>query len=121
MDFDVSGDISQNNPGQTYDNETITQKYTAKEYLDSLIADTEEADDSRALGQAIMNYGSYVQPILAENNNWAIGVKHRKMTSAVSYTVDDFTSTAEGVAGHAISCDIPNDSGIADIQFSLRA
>ena len=152
MDFDVSGDISQNNPGQTYDktitdsgytlygyrcyinsvqmaddihaeltcgDETITQTFTAKEYLDGLIADESEPEYSRALGRAIMNYGSYVQPILADYNKWVIGVKHRKMTSADAYTASDFTNTMNAVAGHAISRDIPDDLGIEDIQFSL--
>lgn len=53
----------------SYGTNTIRQEYRAKTYIDGVISDTNEAEDTRNLCKAIKNYGSYVQPILADSNN----------------------------------------------------
>ncbi|MBQ3447061.1 MAG: InlB B-repeat-containing protein, partial [Synergistaceae bacterium] len=152
MDFDVSGDISQNNPGQkyfevideggtklygfkcyinsvqmadeihatlSYSGGSITETYTAKRYLDALIADSSQPEDVAELGRAIKDYGSYVQPILADYNGWEIGKKHAAMDSAYIYDESDFTSADNSTKDYAITCSIPDGSGIKDVSFAL--
>ena len=95
-----------------------TETYTAKEYLDGLIADTSYPEDTIALGKAIKNYGSYVQPVLAKANGWEINVDHAKMDSEDAYTENDFDTVRTAVAGHVISKDIEG-TGVSEIKYTL--
>ena len=101
------------------DNESITETYTAKRYLDSLIADTAQSADVTALGKAIKDYGCYVQPVLADENGWTIGKKHAAMDSAHEYTDSDFTDAETATNDYAITCTVPEGSGIKDVSFAL--
>ncbi|MBQ2616928.1 MAG: InlB B-repeat-containing protein, partial [Synergistaceae bacterium] len=100
------------------DDEVETTIYTAKEYLDGLIADTSYPADTIVLGKAIKNYGSYVQPVLAKANGWKINVDHAKMDSVDAYAESDFDTVRTAVAGHAISKDIEG-TGVSDIKYTL--
>ena len=51
-----------------YGGKTVKHTYTAKEYLDDLIADTTQPEDAVELGKAIKDYGCYVQPVLADTS-----------------------------------------------------
>ena len=95
-----------------------TATYTAKEYLDGLIADTSYPEDTIALGKAIKNYGSYVQPVLAEENGWEINVDHAKMDSVDAYAESDFETVRTAVAGHEIVKDIEG-TGVSKVEYTL--
>lgn len=101
-----------------YDTGSISKTYSAKEYLDGLIVDTSYEDDVIALGKATKNYGDYVQPILPDENNWVVGVKHTKMASADNYTDDDFDYVKGKVAGHLISRDIAG-TVVSNARYTL--
>ena len=102
-----------------YDNEEVeTETYTAKEYLDGLIADTSYPADTIALGRAVKNYGSYVQPVLAETNGWTINEDHKKMDSVDAYAESDFETVRTAVAGHEIFKDI-DGTGVSEIKYTL--
>ena len=90
-----------------YGDKTVKHTYTAKEYLDELIADTTQPEDAIELGKAFKDYGCYVQPVLADYNGWEIGKKHAKMDSADDYSGSDFSDTDTKTASHALNRDIP--------------
>ena len=98
---------------------TLDHTYTAKRYLDSLIADTKQPEDAIELGMAIKDYGSYVQPILAEENHWEIGKKHAKMDAAYDFDDTDFKTVSNDTRDYAIVCSVPEGSGIKDVSFAL--
>ena len=96
-----------------------TATYTAKEYLDGLIADAAlYSADVIVLGKAIKNYGSYVQPVLAEENGWEINVDHAKMDSVDAYAESDFETVRTAVAGHEIVKDIEG-TGVSKVEYPL--
>ncbi|MBR0247767.1 MAG: InlB B-repeat-containing protein, partial [Synergistaceae bacterium] len=98
---------------------TLDYTYTAKRYLDSLIADTTQSEDVTELGRAIKDYGSYVQPILAEENHWEVGKKHAKMDAAYDFDDTDFETVSNDTKDYAIVCNVPEGSGIEDVSFAL--
>ena len=98
---------------------TLAHTYTAKRYLDSLIADTKQPEDAIELGMAIKDYGSYVQPILAEENHWEIGKKHAKMDAAYDFDDTYFKTVRNDTKDYAIVCSVPEGSGIKDVSFAL--
>ena len=71
------------------------------------------------LGRAIKDYGSYVQPILAEENHWEIGKKHAKMDAAYDFDDTDFKTVSNDTKDYAIVCSVPEGSGIKDVSFAL--
>ncbi|MBQ7169453.1 MAG: InlB B-repeat-containing protein [Synergistaceae bacterium] len=101
------------------DNESITETYTAKMYLDKLIADTSQSADVIALGKAIKDYGCYVQPILADFNGWSIDVKHASMDAETTYTDSHFETVSNNTKDYALECTVPEDSGIDSLSFAL--
>ena len=63
-----------------YGGETITEEYRAKDYLDTVLAYGDEySDELVKLVKAIKDFGHYVQPPLAHNNGWEIGVDYAEM------------------------------------------
>ena len=101
------------------DDKTLDYTYTAKRYLDKLIADTTQSEDVTELGRAIKDYGSYVQPILAAENNWEIGKKHAKMDAAYDFDDTDFKTVSNDTKDYAIVCNVPEGSGIKNVSFAL--
>ena len=98
---------------------TITHDYTAKQYLTRIIDDTTQADDTRELGRAVMDFGSYVQPVLAKENGWVIGEKHAEMTPANDYNDTDFTAADTATQKYAITKTLTDSSGIDEVKFAL--
>ena len=112
---------------------TITQNYSASTYLDILATDANKetygfSDVALALGKAIKNYGSYVQPMLsAANGNWTIAndantlasaAGHMKMTAAGNEPETDVTNS---VTDYAVS-GVPSDytgTNVSALKFSL--
>ena len=101
------------------DNQTITQEYTAKQYLSVLTGDETQSADTIALAEAIMDYGSYVQPVLASYNGWEIGKHHAAMTPANDYDDTDFTATETATQQYAITNMRGDSSGVNDVKFAL--
>lgn len=72
------------------DNQTFTHDYRVKDYTDKALAIfLAESEDLRALIMAIKDYGHYVQPPLAANNKWTLGVKHAVMDCSDSNIASD--------------------------------
>ena len=99
--------------------QTITHDYTANQYLSYIIDDTTQSADTRELGRAIMDFGSYVQPVLSKENGWVIGENHAAMTPANNYNDTDFTATDTATQKYAITNTLTNSSGIDDVKFAL--
>ena len=98
---------------------TLEHTYTAKRYLDSLIADTTQSEDVTELGRAIKDYGSYVQPVLAAENHWEIGKKHASMDCEYTYDKSDFETVSNDTKDYAIVRNVPEGSGIKNVSFAL--
>ena len=101
--------------------ETISETYTVKEFLDTLIANENQTEsaDTIALAEAIKDYGSYVQPVLARNNNRVIGKKHAEMDSVHEYDNTDFEAVRVATSEHEADLTPPDDSGIKKVYISL--
>ena len=99
--------------------QTITHDYTANQYLSYIIGDTTQADDTRELGRAIMDFGSYVQPVLAKENGWEISKDHAEMTPANDYDDTYFTATQTATQSHALTNTLTDSSGIDEVKFAL--
>ena len=102
-----------------YGGQPLTQTYTAKSYLDTLIDDTTQSADVTALGKAIKDYGCYVQPVLADFNGWSIDVKHASMDAETAYTESHFETVSNNTKDYALECTVPQDSGIDSLSFAL--
>ncbi len=66
-------------------------EYTVKQYLSTLLSPAYRQNLSAEainLAQATANYGHYIQPYLAENNGWTVGVDHAEMDlyNAIPYS-----------------------------------
>ncbi len=82
----------------------VTENYTAKTYLDRVIASADEfTTETVNLCKAIKDYGHYVQIPLAAENGWEIGKKHKEMDAANTYNASDVSSAKEGAAAYALT------------------
>ncbi len=74
---------------------TTTLQCRAKDYLDYGIEHETDAT-TLALLKAIKDYGHYVQPSLAAENNWTVGTEHAEMDYATAEaTFDGYISDAQ--------------------------
>ena len=98
------------------DNVVLSEDYTAKTYLDRIIA-SDDVFTSKTVNlcKAIKNYGSYVQIPLAAENGWTIGREHAKMKSADKYDDDAVLLAKQGVADYAVS----KDSNAPSFTYAL--
>ena len=101
------------------DGQTVQHTYTAVTYLDDIMSDETISEDTRELAASIKDYGSYVQPVLADYNGWTIGVKHAKIEAANDFDSTDFNTVSNDTASDAISYTIPDDSGIEKVNYTL--
>ena len=103
--------------------DTVTYQYTALTYLNrAMNADSGYEADVVALATAINDFGSYVQPVLAEENHWQYGVDHVKMNAVSSYSDNDFERVKSAVSSYALNYDKSSSTtaGIANIGHTLQ-
>ena len=72
-----------------------------------------------ALVSAIADYGSYVQPFLAEANGWQVGTDQKAMTAASAYTDGIVAAARTAVEDYTIVRNT-EDTGIAEVKYSLN-
>ncbi len=99
--------------------ETITNEYSAKDYLDTVINDGTYPEKLVNLVKAIKDFGHYVQKPLADNNNWTIGTDHQEM----DYANDDILSDSEEIKASLSAYEISRDfsgTGIESLMFDLE-
>jgi|GEM_PF-3434377 len=99
--------------------ETITNEYSAKDYLDTVLDDSTYPEKLVNLVKAIKDFGHYVQKPLADNNNWTIGTDHQEM----DYANDDILSDSEEIKASLSAYEISRDfsgTGIESLMFDLE-
>ncbi len=102
------------------DGQTVSQTYSANQYVQHVLANKDNYSSSAvALVSAIADYGSYVQPFLAETNKWTVGTDHKAMDHVKQYTAGDVSAAKSAVSGYAIARDTGN-TGIAEVKYSLN-
>ncbi len=102
------------------DDQTVSQKYSAKQYVDHVLKNQNSfSTNAVALVSAIADYGSYVQPFLAEANGWQVGTDHKAMTAASTYTDGDVAAARTAVEDYTIVRNT-GDTGIAEVKYSLN-
>ena len=100
------------------DGQTVTKDYSVLKYLEAIEENAESYDGKTLeLIHAIADYGHYVQPFLADNNNWTVGSEHKEMKKfyKASYNYD---SVKENVRKYQHSFDL-GTSDIEEIKYSL--
>lgn len=105
-----------------YDGETVSHKYSVKEYLEYFLQQEQEQGTSTTLGKlaaSILDYGHYVQPVLAETNGWEIGEDYAEIPCVNTYNDSDIAEATNGVNGKEIVRDTGN-SGIEKVTFTLE-
>ena len=99
--------------------ETITNEYSAKDYLDTVLDDSTYPEKLVNLVKAIKDFGHYVQKPLADNNNWTIGTDHQEMDYANDDILSDSEEIKASLSAYEISRDI-NGTGIESLMFDLE-
>lgn len=102
-----------------------TVQRTVSQYLDELIAlieanYTTESADLKTLANAIKDYGHYVQPILAQTNEWTLGTDHKIMAcndTAISSDINDVKTALH--TNFVIYKSNPLE-GFSDLQLDLE-
>lgn len=100
------------------DGQTITQEYSAKQYLDDVLSLSYVIGTERELMTSIKNYGYYAQQMLSEIHGWNIGEDYTQMDQASEYADTDVNATIEAVKDYAIVRET-GESGIDSVTFSL--
>ncbi|MBQ7068663.1 MAG: InlB B-repeat-containing protein, partial [Synergistaceae bacterium] len=86
------------------ESDTVEYEYTAQTYLDTVINSTGGyVNDAVELAKAIKDFGSYVQPVLAQENHWNYGVDHVSMNAVNNYSTNDFNNVKTAVSGYALN------------------
>ena len=107
---------------QNGEDKTITETYSAVTYMDSVLAHSDDySPNTVALVEAMFDYGHYVQPFLADHNNWTVGVDYAETWkwNDIDFTDSDVAAAKAAVAGYAISRDT-GDSQIEAVTYSLN-
>lgn len=101
------------------DGETVSQTYSVSEYIQS-VNDHPEGYSRNAieLVHAIADYGHYVQPFLASNNNWTLGTDHAVMNAYSVYDDSCVQAARDAVSGKGIIRDT-GESMVDKVTFSL--
>ena len=103
-----------------FGDELLSQDYCAKDYLDRVIASSDEfSAELVSLAKAIKDYGHYVQIPLADYNGWKIGLKHAEMDCADPEIDADSGDVKAALEGYRISRDL-GGSGIGDLEVNLE-
>ena len=82
-------------------NEKLAEKQcSVKQYLEKLVDPQTEGvtDAARKLAQTTMNYGHYIQPYLANANNWTVGIDHTAMPGYSELTPSEIPEDMYGYA-----------------------
>ena len=99
---------------------TVSKTYSAKQYINAVLEKEDSySSNTLALVKAIANYGHYVQPFLAEHNNWRLGMDHDEMAKVGSYSDEDISNTKTAVADNAFSWSA-GKSQIEKVTYSLN-
>ena len=102
------------------DGDTVSHTYSAKQYVDHVLSHTDDySANAVALVKAIADYGHYVQPFLADNNGWTVGMDHAAMDGVNTYSETDVGNARTAVAERAIVRDV-GSSQIAAVSYSLN-
>ncbi len=102
------------------DGETVEKTYSVLAYIN----DFEERQDQYSeetcrLIRSIADYGHYMQPFIAENNNWVIGEQYSEMTKSYTDFYDhDAIRDELAAADQAVYRDC-GDSDIEKLTFAL--
>ena len=110
------------------DDQTVTKTFSVKDYVtrfDEMQAETNQFDDAEvALVHSIADYGHYVQPWLAETNNWSVGSDYAPMNlfSSKSYDYSDIQTQSEdyqilyekneGIIGFSFNLSLNAETGL---------
>ena len=100
------------------DDQTVTETYSIKQYLESLDAKADSFDETTvSLFHALADYGHYVQPFLSDANGWVISTDYAEMDKyyTTGYTISEVTSA---VAGYAISR-VNSNPDVEKITYTL--
>lgn len=99
---------------------TVSETYSAETYVNFITSNQGSYDPAAvALVKAIADYGHYVQPFLAANNGWTVGVDFAAMPCQTVFGQSDIERVREAVADRAIIKDT-GDSQIDAVTFSLN-
>ena len=100
---------------------TVSQTYSVAQYMQAF-EDVSSQYDAKIVDviNAMADYGHFVQPFLAGQNNWTVGVDHALMDyhKTSEYSESIVEEVANAVADHEIVRDT-GDSGIERVTFSL--
>lgn len=85
--------------------QTVSISYNVERYI-KILADERNGFDEKtvALAMALADYGHYVQPYLADANNWSVGNDYAEMKYYFTNSYD-YTSAAKELASHAFVSD----------------
>ena len=97
-----------------YGDKTVESNYTVEKYLNVIIENKDGAFDESTveLAKSIADYGHYIQPFLAEENNWIIGDKHNAIAKATE--IDDIAIENALMAAQEFA--FSKDLGTSDID-----
>ncbi len=103
------------------DDETITNEYSAKNYLDAVLSDGTYSEKLVNLVKAIKDFGHYVQKPLADYNGWTIGGKHQAMDCGNTDVdiLSDIDNVQEALSNFALVKNLEN-TGIKSLMFNLE-
>lgn len=99
--------------------QTVSQTYTIEQYLRTLSAQQDATDEEKAMAKATADYGYYVQPYLADVNDWALegdSAAHARMSfSSASGYSDKVGEILAGIDGP----DVEMASDVRSLGLSL--
>ena len=99
--------------------EYVKNIYSVKDYIIAYEEVQDQYDaQTTALVRAMADYGHYVQPVLARNNNWTIGREYKEMDKYYTYSFD-YGAVENAVAGFEIMSDL-GDSGFTKMTYSIN-
>jgi hypothetical protein len=101
------------------DGKTLESAYSVRDYIIAYEEVQDQFDaQTTALVHAMADYGHYVQPVLAQNNNWIIGVDYKEMDKFYT-SAYDYGAVENAVAGFEIIRDT-GDSDVESITYALN-
>lgn len=99
---------------------TVSQTYSAAQYVSYINSHAASySANTVALVNAIADYGHYVQPFLAANNNWTVGTEHVEMAAHSSFSSSDIEAVRAAVAEKTVSRS-EGSSSVESLTYSLN-
>ena len=99
------------------DGKTLESNYSVRDYIIAYEEVQDQFDSqTTALVHAMADYGHYVQPALAQTNNWTIGADYKEMDKFYTSSYD-YGAVENAVAGFEITRDT-GDSDIESITYA---